>query len=97
MTHIYFTQYLRPNGRKIIVAIDRPDPVVAKADHILRNGFRFEIEELITGQVHMSISDDNGDYSNHVCDNGPYVPAEVDTMILSFDVAKALKEKAANG
>lgn len=96
MTKIYFTQYLRPNGRKQIVAIDRPAHVVSKADFIKSHGFRFEIEELMTGQVSMTISDDDGDYAIRTCANGPDVPVNVDLLILEFDIPKALKHRASN-
>lgn len=91
---IPFIQYLRPNGRKQAVSIERSAHVVTRADFIRDHGFRFEIEELMTGQVHMTISDDNGDYSSKICDNGPDVPATVDAMILNFDVPAAIKRRA---
>lgn len=94
MKPIVFIQYLRPNGRKQFVQIERPDPVVVKADFIRLHGFRFEIEELMTGQVSMTISDDDNDYAICVCDNGPEVPKSVDDLILEFNVAAAIKQKA---
>ncbi|AGC35744.1 hypothetical protein ACP46_gp59 [Rhizobium phage RHEph06] len=96
MPNVYFTQYLRPDGRKQIISIDRPAHVVAKADHILSHGFRFECEELTTGEVSLTISDDWGDYAFELCANGPAVPASVDKLILEFDVARALTARAIN-
>lgn len=96
MTNIYFTQYLRPNGRKQIVSIDRPDTVAAKADNILGHGFRFECEELTTGDVSLTISDEWGDYAFELCPNGPSVPTSVDKLILEFDVARALTARNIN-
>lgn len=94
MRPIAFIQYLRPNGHKQCVQIERPDPVVVKADFIRLHGFRFEVEELMTGQVSMTIADDNDDYAIRICENGPAVPENVDDLILTFDVAAAIKQKA---
>lgn len=91
MTNIPFIQYLRPNGRKAMVQIDRPDHIAKAADFIRSHQFRFECEELISGQVSLTISDDHGDYTNKLIPNGPEVPKAVDEMILSFDVPQALK------
>jgi len=96
MTNIYFTQYLRPNGRKQPVSIDRPGPVVARADHIVSHGFRFECEELHNGMVSLTISDDYGDYAFELCPNGPGVPESVDKLIIGFDVAQALSIRKIN-
>lgn len=93
MTAIYFTQFLLPDGRKKIISIDRPDPVVSKADAIKRHGFRFECEVLTTGDVSLTISDDDQDHAIEVCANNEAVPATVDRLILNFDVAAALKRK----
>jgi sensor histidine kinase regulating citrate/malate metabolism len=93
MANIYFTQYLRPDGRKTAVMIDRPDYIAKAADFIRSNGFRFEIEELSTGQVSMTISDDEDDYHRKICDNGPDVPATVDELIKTFDMGAAIKRR----
>ncbi|QIG73291.1 hypothetical protein EVC02_070 [Rhizobium phage RHph_N17] len=96
MPNIYFTQYLRPNGRKEIVQIDRPDAVVKKADNISSHGFRFECEVLTTGDISLTISDEWGDYAFELCPNGPAVPTSVDKLILEFDVARALTAREIN-
>ena len=90
---VYFIQYLRPNGRRTRTFIECPPPVVTKADFILRHKFRFEIEQLTTGQIHMTISDEHADYAYAICNNNEEVPANVNHMILSFDVPKALKHR----
>ena len=96
MPNIYFTQFLRPNGRKQTIMIDRPDPVVTKADSIAGHGFRFEREELHGTTVSLTISDDWGDYAFQLTPNGPGIPDAVDTLILEFDVAQALKARKIN-
>lgn len=93
MSNIYFTQFLRPDGRKTLIWIDRPDAVAARADFITLHGFRFECEQLTTGDVSFTISDDYGDYAIEVVTNGPGVPEAVDRMILGFDVPTALKQR----
>lgn len=96
MTKIYFTQYLRPDGRKQIISIDRPAMVVAKADHILSHGFVFEAEVLTTEQVSLTISDAWGDYAFQLAPNDPAVPSSVGKLILEFDVARALAARKIN-
>lgn len=96
MPNIYFIQYLRPNGRKEAVSIDRPDDICAKADSIKRQGFRFECETLTTDDVSLTISDDDGDYSVKVVPNGSGIPVAVDELILEFDLAAAIKQREIN-
>lgn len=93
---VYFTQYLRPDGRATPVAIELPSPVVTKADFILRHGFKFEVEVLTTGQVSFTVSDEDGDYAFKICENGPGVKAAVEHLIMSFDVPTALEQRAQN-
>jgi hypothetical protein len=76
-----FTQYLRPNGRKASVGIERPDDIADKADEIIAKGFRFECEELTTGHVSFTVADDDGDVGIEICWNGVDVPTAVDKLI----------------
>lgn len=92
--NIHFVQYLRPDGRKSLVHIERPGTIVQVADRILRYGFWFECELLSTGQVSLTISDKNGDYAIELCKNGPGVAETVDKLILGFNIPNALKERA---
>jgi len=85
---IPFTQYLRPNGRTTSVSIQRPDDVTTKAFALIGAGYRFEIEELVTGHVSMTVEyPDHHELSgeaplvHHLCMNGPDVPETVDTLI----------------
>lgn len=70
--------------------------MVARADFILRHGFRFECEQLTTGDVSLTISDDDGDYAFQVVPNGSDVPGAVDRLVLEFDVPAALKQRKEN-
>lgn len=94
--NVYFTQYLRPNGRKKLLTIELPAPVVTKADFILSHGFKFEAEVLIPGQISFTVSDEDGDYFFKICDNGPGVKAAVEYLIMSFDVPTALEQRRQN-
>ena len=89
---IPFTQYLRPDGRRRYTTIDRPSHVAAKAAEILAAGFRFECEEMMSGQVSLTIGDDDGDYAIEVVPNGPAVPDAVDRLILKFDPSAVKKD-----
>lgn len=93
MANIFFTQYLRPNGRKESVMIDRPEYIAKAADFIRSNGFRFEVEELMDGTASFTISDDDGDYHIKLCPNGSAVPAIVDELIKTFDLGAAIKRR----
>lgn len=84
MTPIPFTQFLRPNGRKEPVTIDRPDDIAALAQAIIAKGYWFECESLLSGQVSFTITDDRGDHAIAVVRNGPDVEAIIDRMIVDF-------------
>lgn len=82
--NIPFTQYLRPNGRKTAVSIERPKDIYDKAMDIIKAGYRFEIEVLTNGLIHMTIADNDGDQDSEIVNNGPEVPMAVDRMINRF-------------
>lgn len=84
---IPFTQFKRPDGRKVPVTIERPPEVEALAKSIMQAGCRFEIEVLMTGQISMEIVRDVPDpdiydsIAREICSNGPAVDTAVDKMI----------------
>lgn len=93
-----FTQYLRPNGRQRPVSIERTTEVATLAMKVRDAGFRFDIEELMTGHVSMTVEsntpDAHGDYptiAHEICANGPDVHRAVDRLITAAyeHVAKA--------
>lgn len=84
MPDIAFTQYLRPNGRRTEVTIDRPDDIASLAQKIVERGFRFECEELTTGHASLTIAGPDDDEDIEVVKNGPEVPIAVDRMIRRF-------------
>lgn len=97
MASVPFVQFLRPDGHKKPVVIDRPDNIAKAADKIRSHGFRFEIEQLMDGTISMTISDKDDDYAIKVCENQPgTVAATVDELIASFDLGNALKRRRQN-
>ena len=84
MADIPFTQYLRPDGRRAEVSIERPDEISTLANRIIERGFRFECEHLTTGHASLTIADANDDHDIEVASNGPDVPLAVDRMIKRF-------------
>lgn len=89
-----FTQFLRPDGRREPVLTDIDDRFAAKVGTILGGGFRFEIEVLMTGQIHMTISDPLADYCNRLCANDEAVTKNIESMIEEFDLDWALQHRA---
>lgn len=81
---IPFTQYLKPNGRRADVSIERPAHIASMADRIMERGYRFECEVLTTGQVSLTIADYEGDHDIELCNNGIEVPATVDRLVTRF-------------
>lgn len=86
---IPFTQYLRPDGRRRLVKVERPPAVEAKAHKILERGYRFECEMLDVEpplpDVSFTITDEDGDQAIELCRNGPEVLEAVDRLIMAFE------------
>lgn len=87
-TRVPFMQFLRPNGERRPTSIDRPPDIVELSGKLIRAGYRFQIEELMTGQVSMTCSprdedeqDELGDLAHEICNNGPEVPERVDKLV----------------
>jgi hypothetical protein len=80
---IPFTQYVRPDGRKRPVTINRPAEIEAKARALLLMGLRLEAEELTTGQVSFTVYDPvkEEDIVQEIVSNGPGVGAAVDRLV----------------
>lgn len=82
---IPFIQYLRPNGRRTFVSIERPDEVEALARTFIDKGGRFECEELTTGHASLtavfSLENGEDDVAIEVVLNGPAVPEAVDRLV----------------
>jgi hypothetical protein len=82
---IPFTQYLRPNGRRRDVEIDRPSDIQALARRFIESGGRYECEHLTTGEASLTavkeIDGEEQDIAIEVVPNGPEVPAAVDRLV----------------
>lgn len=82
MPDIPFTQFMRPHGRPVPVLIARPEPIATLAKELAAVNCRFEIEELRTGEVSMTIEDgtvdEDGALAQEVVENGPAVVEAVD-------------------
>lgn len=78
---IPFTQYLRPNGRKSQIAIERSAEVEAKAQKIIEAGYGFECEMLQTGEIHLDCCNMEQQIASEVVPNGPQVIAAVDRVV----------------
>lgn len=80
---IKFTQYLRPNGKKVSAEIDMPEDIESMARRLSSAGYKFEIEELSTGVVHMDCSADGaeGPVAIELCENGPPVVFAVERLV----------------
>jgi hypothetical protein len=84
MVDIPFTQYMRPDGRRVEVLIGRPSEIAALASRIIERGFLFECEHLTTGHVSFTIAGPDDDEDIEVVSNGPEVPVAVDRMVKRF-------------
>lgn len=81
---IPFTQFLRPDGRRKQVLIDRPKAIEDDAQRLIDAGCHFDIEELTTGEISMTCEMDSLDEPTlgiRICDNGPAVPVNVDLLV----------------
>jgi hypothetical protein len=79
---IVFTQFLRPDGRRETVWIERTAEVAALAKAIVEAGGRFEIEELMDHTVSMAVEKgDDGPVAMELCKNGPDVLDAVDRLV----------------
>jgi len=82
---IEFTQYLRPDGRKRTVEIDRSLEVEALAAAFVTAGGWYECEELTTGHVSLTacfvVDDEDQNVVIELCANGPEVSEHVDKLV----------------
>lgn len=81
MKPIAFTQYLRPDGRKVEVSIDMTDEVAEKAAHLQLAGYRLECEILSNGICSFTISDGEEDLLVNLCPNGGAVVKAVYQLV----------------
>ena len=85
MKPVKMIQFLRPNGRQVPVETDLPDNVADRANAIIATGYRFEIEELRTGEIHVTISAGDDDIVGILAPNGPGLHEAIADMIAHFE------------
>lgn len=82
---IPFTQYMRPDGRKVPVSIDMPDDIEALATEFIERGGWFDVEHLSTGHVSLTagfvVDDEPQDIAIRVVKNGPPVVSAVEALV----------------
>lgn len=81
---IPFTQYLRPDGRRQQVSVERSPEIEAIAQEIRAKGYVFTCEVLLTGQVSLAVEsphEDEGDIDIEIVQNGPGVGEAVDKLV----------------
>jgi len=83
-----FTQFMRPNGRRVQRTVDRPEEIESLADDCVKRGVRFECEVLNGGQVSFTaeLDDDpiHGEVTvlgHELVKNGPGVLDAVDRLV----------------
>lgn len=97
---IPFTQYLRPDGRRVSVTVDRSPEVEAKARVVIDAGLRFECEVLSDRRtVSLTVADPvaEKDVAIEVVPNGPEVPEAVDRLVESAYRLVTMRAKAEEG
>lgn len=67
------TQFKMPDGRAVQTGTDLPDELQPHYDEMRRRGWRFEAEMLSTGDVSITIADDETDQDIRIVANGPGV------------------------
>ena len=81
MTVIEMTQFLRPQGRQRKVTMPAPKDMEDDYKQMLEDGFHLEGEMLSTGEVSITVSDDDADYDISVIPNGPEVIKAIGRML----------------
>lgn len=92
---IPFTQFLKPNGKPCAQWIQRSPQVTSKARRIINAGYSLHVEELTTGEVSLTITDDHADHAVEVVPNGPAITDAVDRLIMGFDKLPAEEDEEA--
>ena len=101
-TLVPFTQFLLPDGRAKSVSIQTDAGTAEKAFDLIRRGYRFECECLMTGEVSLtceSKNEDDGPIAIEICANGPAVPTAVAKLIddaFLFSTANVVRNVSAS-
>lgn len=82
-----FTQFLLPDGLPRKTEIPVPTDVARMAYALIAVGWRFEVEILGDGSIHMDCCNDDRQLASEIAPNGPEVPGAVERLIRAADEA----------
>lgn len=77
-----FTRYHLPNGRKTEEQIEVSKDAEILAAALMKRGFRFEVEILRTGEIHMDCCDNERQLANVVRANGPGMKQAAEKLVV---------------
>ena len=82
--HVLFTQFVRPYGIRRPTWVERPPDIIVKAKAVVEKGGKFEIEELGTGTVSLTVEHyqyEDGPVAIELCPNGQQILYATDRLI----------------
>ena len=86
MMAIQFTQFIRPDGRRKLISIERPADIEDKARKITAAGCVFECENLQNGKIYLDCCNSEAEIAIEIVPNNEAVPAAVDAIVnLAFE------------
>jgi hypothetical protein len=78
---VEITQYMRPDGRPVLRSTTISDAFEAPYSVIRMRGWRLAAEHLTTGQISLTVEDDEQDYACEITANGPDVPRAIERVL----------------
>lgn len=74
-------QYMRPDGRIVMMKTDISDAFEAPYSVIKMRGWRLAAEYLTDGNVSLTVEDDEQDFAHEIVSNGPDVPRAIERCL----------------
>jgi hypothetical protein len=74
-------QYMRPDGRAVLMHTDICDAFEAPYRAIKMRGWRLAAEHLTTGDISITVEDEEQDFAAEIVPNGPEVPRAIERVI----------------
>jgi len=78
---IPFTQYIRPNGHKKQIIINRPEEIEKLAKTLIAEGVHFDVEILTNDMVSMTAEKDDKVLSIELSPREPQIEEKIDSLI----------------
>lgn len=75
------TQYMRPNGRAVLMHTDISDAFEAPYSVIRMRGWRLAAEHLQDGAISLTVEDDEQDFAHEIVANGPEVHPAIERIL----------------